>query len=151
MATTNLVQLMDGPTDVVYRYFFKSDGVSGELNNFVLLDPAWLTKGDNTQPYLPPGPYTSGVFNIQCILYNLSNFTMEIGFQSANTQSLIALVPSVDSFLDFRPLSGMPDQTPIGDTPTGRIGCSTNGFSSVGQTGFMMMKVRKVRNSIGLT
>ena len=151
MATTNVVQLMDGPTDVVYRYFFKSDGISGELNNFVLLDPAWLTKGDNTHPYLPPGPYTSGVFSIQMIQYNLSDFTMEIGFQSANSQSIIALVPSVDSWLDFRPLNGMPDLTPYGDSPTGRIICSTNGFASPGQIGFMVMKVRKNRNSAGLT
>jgi hypothetical protein len=140
-----LTQVQDGPSDVVYRYYFESDGVSGELNNFVLIDPANLTTGQNAKPWLPPGPYTSGVLNIQQVWYNLDGFDLVLGFQSANSSYAVALTPSTDSYIDFRPFGGFADITPIGDVPTGRIICKTNGFTTKGCVGFLVMKVRKMR------
>lgn len=144
-----ITQVQDGPSDVIYRYYFESDGVQGELSNFTLIDPAWLTTGQNAKPYLPPGPYTSGILNIQQIWYNLSGFNLILGYGGASPTYAIPLAPDNDSYLDFRPMGGMADLTPASNTPSGKIICKTMGYASNGSTGWMVMKVRKQRNYVG--
>ena len=148
MAVT-ITQTQDGPSDVIYQYYFESDGVGGELNNFVLLDPAWLTTGQSAKPWLPPGPYSSGLFSIQQVIYNFDNFDVILGFGGAPPTYVLPLTPSTDSSFDFRPFGGMVDRAPISNTPTGQIVCKTSGFSSRNLFGFMILKVRKMRNYVG--
>jgi len=84
MANTTLItQVQDGPSDVVYQYFFQSDGASGELSNFTILDPAWLTNGQGG-PFITPGALPSPCFNIQQIWYNFYGFNGVISFGSFN-------------------------------------------------------------------
>lgn len=143
--TVTKVQIQDGPSDVVYRYFLQSDGASGELSNEVLLDPNWLTNGQGTGPFIPPGTTTGRFFNIQQVWYNFSGFDAYIGFQAAVNNNVWLLTPSVDSYFDFRPMGGVYDNTDASLIPTGKIILNTNGFSSTGMTGSIILKVRKMR------
>ena len=143
--TITRVQIQDGPSDVVYRYFFQSDGSSGELTNYTLLNPDDLTNGQSTAPFVPAGPPAGRCFNIQQMWYNFSGFDGVISFRSASGNPVWLLTPSVDSYFDFRPMGGIPDNTPNSDVPEGDIQISTNGFSSVGSVGCLVLKVRKMK------
>lgn len=143
--TLRITQVQDGPSDVVYQYFFASDGASGELTNFPILDPAWLTNGQSNAPFVPAGVPAGKCFNIQQIWYNFSGFNGTLSFDSAVPTSQWLLTPSVDSYFDFRPMGGLADRTPAGDIPEGTLLISTNGFASIGSVGSFVIKVRKMK------
>jgi hypothetical protein len=139
--TVQITQVQDGPSDTVYHVYLESDGASGELTNQVILNPATLISAQtNTVPMLS-GP----AFNIQQVWYNFSGFNGTFSFDSAVPLKVLPLTPSVDSYLDFRPMGGLPDRTPAGSFPTGKLMFSTNGFSSLGSVGFFVIKVRKMK------
>ena len=140
-----LTQIQDGPSDVIYSLYAKSDGASGELTNFALIDPDNLLQGQNRQTYVPLGLPSGRCFNIQQIWYNFIGFDATLSFDSANPLQTWLMAPSTDSYIDFRPMGGLPDRTPDSDIPNGTIFLSTDGFAASGSVGSMIIKVRKLK------
>ena len=140
-----LTQIQDGPSDVIYSLFLKSDGGSGELTNYALITPANLVQGQNRMPYVPAGPPAGRCFNIQQMWYNFQGFDAVLSFASANPLNAWLMAPSTDSAIDFRPMGGIPDRTPDSDVPQGTILLSTDNFAAVGSVGSLIIKVRKLK------
>lgn len=145
--TVNIVKIQDGPSDVVYRAYLESDGASGEIVNQVVINPDDL-KNQRGGPYVPLGPPAGRCFNIQQIWYNLTpGFNIVLSFAGTPNNKVMILAPSTDSYIDLRPASGIPDNTPDSATPDGSLLMTTDGFASSGQYGYFVIKVRKMKPS----
>ena len=139
-----LTQIQDGPSDVVYSLVLKSDGASGELVNYPLIDPDWLVSGQGG-PFVPAGLPSGKCFNIQQIWYNFQGFDATLSFDSISPTPVWLMAPSTDSYIDFRPMGGLADRTPAANIPNGTLFLSTDGFASIGSAGSILIKVRKMK------
>lgn len=161
----NKTILQDGTKTAVIHYTFASDGVEGELNSYVLLDP-----------------YTdlSGIdFKIQLVVtqiwFGFSWFDMNLSFEDGGSNlPFWTLTRDSDKYVDFRYFGGIKDRTNLvqpdtgsqfGErsstsqrhifpdqridlirgqtTPTGRIIADTKGFADAGSTGSLILEVKK--------
>lgn len=136
----DITQIQDGPSDVVYHVYFESDGASGELTNFTIIDPVNIVNPNIGKPPLPPG----NCFNIQQVWFYFTGFDANLQFASANPAKVVVLSTGIDSYADFRVFGGVADRTPASNFPTGAIQINTAGFSSAGCFGMLVIKVRKM-------
>ena len=98
--TISRFKLMDGPSHVTLQVFMRSDGGSGELTNFVLLDP----DGDIS----PPMPNRQA-FTIKQIWYEITGFTITFAFNSLNPYPVWTLTPGASLKHDWRFFGGLRD------------------------------------------
>ncbi len=145
--TVKIVKIQDGPSDVVYRVYLKSDG-SGELVNQILINPDDLKNQTNNPggPYVPLGIPAGRCFNVQQVWYNLSPaLNVILSFAGTPNNEFMVLASSTDSYIDLRPASGIADNTPDSQIPDGSILISTDGFASANQYGWIVIKVKKMK------
>ena len=94
------IKLMDGPSHVTIQVFMQSDGFSGELTNFVLLDP----DGDIS----PPMPNRQA-FTIKQIWYEMVGCSVTLAFNSLNPYPVWNLAPGSSNQHDWRFFGGLRD------------------------------------------
>lgn len=99
----NRVKIMDGQSHVTLHVYFQSDGQSGDLTNYPILDPAT----DLTPLMLPKRQSLI----IKQVWYELSNFTATLLFNSLAPWPAWTFTPGVDSFHDFRFFGGISDNS----------------------------------------
>lgn len=122
--------LSDGPQKAIFSYYLESDGVEGELTNYVLVDP---------QVDFAPGiPYQ---VSIQQIWYSLSWFDTLLTFDDLTPYPSWNLVRDGHNYFDFRYFGGIKDRSGI-DT-TGKVFLTTNGFAPAGSIGTIIIEVKK--------
>jgi len=134
MANTVTSQtLVDGSQRTVLKWYFASDGASGELTNQVIFDASAVS------------PATAN-----CVIERIRGY--QIGFTSlisfdATADVPVMALPTDDSFdYDFRsggvPYNGIPNNGAAGRT--GDILFSTTGFTAAGDIGWIEITVRKI-------
>lgn len=161
MANTVLRRkIMDGPSHVTLHVFLASDGQSGELTNFVILNPAL-----DLNPIMPK----QQDLIIKQVWYELGDFKVTFAFNSLVPYPVWTLTPGVDSMHDWRFFGGLSDYSsmpmfPDADTPAyptsipqagepdpgtgglnsdGKLLISTSGFTDLGRSGQFVLWLEK--------
>ena len=130
----NLVKvkkLVSGSRNVLLSVFLKSDGVTGELNEEVILDPVEDL-----------GLTTKARLTLQRIEYNIAGFDAIIEFDSGSVDDNFKWVMSegANAPVDFRPWSGLVDDS--GMDGNGKLKISTVGFTSSTDMGSILISLR---------
>ena len=133
MAQATTTILINGETSLV-RVDLLSDG-SGELTNFVFLKPTDL---------LPTSTNTKPMFRIMQMWYSMVWFDVTIGGGTLQPGPLWTIARDTTSHIDFRSFGGIVDlqYAPALDD-NGELWMSTNGFTTAGSIGNIILEVRK--------
>ncbi len=111
-----------------------SDGVTGDLVNFTLIDPAF-----DFDPELKAKP----VMTIEEIWYEFAGFTARLQFNYLTKSTPIWTCSSqASSHNNFCGFGGLKDRSNPLDG-NGKLTISTNSFTSIGCQGTIVIKVRK--------
>ena len=123
--------LLDSSKSALLHVYLESDGVEGELSNFVLLDP----KSDFANSPLKVQMAVTQVW------YSFPWFDALLTFDDLVPYPSWQLTRDAIGYHDFRYFGGIQDRSSI-DT-TGKLLLSTNGFTALGNVGTMVVEVRK--------
>ena len=135
MANTVLVtKMLDGERFAVFHVYIESDGATGELDNFVLIDPAAdLTPSTGATPSL----------TIEHLWYDLSDFDARLDFEYLIENTPVWTLSGGNGVhMDFSPFGGLKDRSQSLDG-TGKLLITTSGLLSSGDCGSIVIKVRK--------
>lgn len=128
MANTVEIQtIVDGPKDLIVRIHLDSDGAAGELSAVTVVDASTYT----------PAFTDCSIVRVQS---NLIGFTAELLFD-ATTDKHGWVCPDYEQQQDFSSFGGIPNNAGVGKT--GDINISTNGFTAAGDTGHIILHLRK--------
>ena len=132
--TVAVTKLLEGPRHVVLHVYFKSDGISSDLNKVTLIDPH---SDDLIKPLLK-GP---GLV-VEEIVYDFAGFDASLQFDSGliNDNYIWVLPEGSSERVDFRPFGGFKDRS--GKDGTGKLTITTFGLLSIGDQGSMIVKLR---------
>ena len=124
--------LLNGPTQAIISVYMKSDGVSGDLVNYTLIDPV-ETLGLRVKARL----------SLAYIAYNFAGFDACIEFGSGLVDPTFKWVISEGTNfpIDFEPFGRLHDDSGLDGTCQLQI--TTTGFTSSVDQGSMLIKVRK--------
>jgi hypothetical protein len=131
--------ISDGPSKAILSVYLESDGVDGELTNYVILDPYV-----DLIPLTPPGtPMPPGIYQMTVlqIWYSLSWFDALLTFDDINPFPSWELTRDGSNYADFRYFGGLKDRSGI-DT-TGKLFLTTNGFAPIGSIGTIIIEIKK--------
>lgn len=119
-----------GARNLVFSVFLQSDGVTGELNKYVIMDPVSL------------GLTTKARFSLYQIDYNLAGFDVVVEFDSGSVVPTRKWVLSegANAKVDFTKEGGIRDDSGIDGT--GKLMLNTYGFTSSQDVGSIMFKLR---------
>jgi len=132
--TATVTKLMEGDRNAVFHVFLASDGSSGELEKFVLIDPA-----ADLDPILQVSP----ILTIDKIWYDLIGFNARLDFDYLIEETgILALSGGNANYADFSLFGGLKDRSSSFDG-TGKLLLTTNGLLSEGDCGSIVIKVRK--------
>lgn len=130
MANTVTVRtLIDGRRHTVVHVHMKSDGVSGELDDFIVVDVSTLN----------PVPVN---LTVEEIWYDLVGFDARLDFDSTLSDKVVwKLSSGKENHQDFRSFGGVKDNVASGGT--GDVQMTTDGFTGLSDEGTIIIKVRK--------
>ena len=132
--TVTVTKLNDGERHAVFHVYIASDGASGDLVNEVIIDPAL-----DFDPALSNKP----VMTIESLQYDLSGFnaTIEFDYLLSDTP---AWNMSGGNYSDvcFGKFGGIKDRSGELDG-TGKLQITTNGLTALGDSGTIIIRVRK--------
>lgn len=127
----DVTKLLDGPRHLIYHVYLESDGVSGDLDSYTLIDPATETMGTDKR------------FTIEDVTWGFNGFSANLHFELLVDDTLIwVLPPSTGNYVDFKKYGGLKDRSNPADA-TGKVLISTTGFVDAGDEGSIVIKVRK--------
>lgn len=135
MAQVTTRKVVEGLNNLVLYVFLESDGVSGELDNYVLLAPSDVD---------PPLKNTKPTFRIMRVWYQMVWFDIVLKYGGIAPRPVLALARDADTYADFRSFGGVSDwgTSPPSDQD-GKLLISTNGFSQAGSQGSLILELRK--------
>lgn len=130
MNTVLTTVIEKGERNLILAVYLASDGASGDLNKYVLLDP--MDFGF---------PYTAR-FELRRIDYNFAGFDASIEFDSGLPAPTFKWVLSegANHPVDFMYCGGVRDTS--GQDGTGKLMITTTGFTSAGDIGSILFKLR---------
>ena len=121
--------LSDGPSKSILSVYLQSDGVEGELTNYILLDP----KVDLTP--------TAKQLTVLQIWYSFSWFDALLSFDDVSPYPSWMLTRDTGNYHDFRYFGGLKDRSGIDST--GKLFLTTTGFAPIGSTGTIIIEDKK--------
>ena len=123
-----------GGANFVLHVSLASDGVEGELDNYVLVDPA---------TFIPPLPRQPAL-RIMQIWSSMVWFDIVIKYGGLVPRPAWTLARDTTNYIDFRVFGGISDdgQPPPSDD-NGKVLISTNGFEAAGSQGNLVIAFRK--------
>lgn len=129
---SNIVKrlITDGPKKAMLSVYLQSDGVEGELTNFVILDP----KVDFTQQ-------TINTMSVLQVWYSFSWFDTLLSFDDLVPPSCWLLARDTGNYADFRYFGGLKDQSGIDQS--GKLLITTSGFAPIGSIGTLIIELKK--------
>ena len=129
--TVTITKILPGNHRSQFHVALISDGMSGELTDYVLVDPV-----------VDLGIPASSRPAIEMIAYNFAGFDARIEFDTGlvDDQLIWVLPENGDSPVDFNPWGGLKDQSSLDGT--GKIQLTTNGFGDAGDQGSILLMVR---------
>lgn len=121
--------LSDGTNKSVFSFYLESDGVEGELTNYILIDPVndFLTMPDK--------------LTIRQIWYGFSWFDALLSFDDLVPYPSWELTRDSGGYFDFRYFGGIVDRS--GLDHSGKLFITTNGFAPAGSIGTLIVEVLK--------
>ncbi len=159
---TNRFKIMDGPSHVTLHVYLASDGQSGELKNFCLLDPS-----DDLSPQMP----RQQDLILKQVWYEVNGFNATLMFNSLNPWPAWTLTEGSNVAHDWRFFGGVRDYSSMplfadADTPgqmtqvpqaggpftdpgvgginsDGKLLVSTVGFTDVGDVASIVLWMEK--------
>jgi len=129
MSTIIKTLLADGPSKTILSVYMQSDGVEGELVNYLLIDP-------QTDIAVP-----TKAFTILQVWYSFGWFDGLLTFDDVVPMPAWNLSRDGEGYFDFRYFGGLADRSGIDST--GKIFLTTSGFSIPGSTGTLILELRK--------
>lgn len=131
--TVAITKLLDGPKNAAFHVFIKSDGVSADLTDEIIIDPA-----SSFDPNLSQKPNMT----VTEIYYDLSGFDAYIEFDYLLSDTPL-WVMSGDQYAEaeFDCVGGLKDRSNELDG-TGKLQLTTSGLTG-GKFGTIIIKVRK--------
>lgn len=132
----NVWKIMDGPSHVTLHCWMKGDVADGELTDYVLLDPANL---------VPSMPAQQDLI-LKQIWYELGGFAVTFAFQTqSGSWPFWTLTASASLQHDWRFFGGIRDRSDavMGETSTGVLLMSTQGFLSAANSGGFVLWLEK--------
>ena len=135
MSQVTVKKVVEGSSSVIIRVDFNGDG-SGELVNQIILSPSDL---------VPVRLNNKPAFRIMQVWYGLVLFDLFVGFGGVTPEYVWTFGKDTGTHVDFRSFGGLVDNTtsPPSDT-SGGIVLSTNGFTTTGARGNVVMELKKV-------
>ncbi len=130
--TVQIIKEHDGERHLVLRIYIKSDGISADLNGFVLMDPT-----STPSPTLKAKPFAT----IEEIWSDLDGFTMRLDFDDLVDPPAWTVSPGSGGHVDFQSIGGISDRS--GLDGTGRLLLSTFGLDTAAKQGSIIIKMRK--------
>ena len=123
-------KLLDGPRNLCYHVYLQSDGASGDIDSYAIIDPANETMEGSAK------------FTVDDITYSLNGFAVRIHFEYLIDDTLAWVLTPNNTYVDFKKYGGLADRSDQNDA-TGRILLSTIGLVDLGDEGSLIIKVRK--------
>ena len=134
MAQVTTRKLEEGPRNLVLHVFFESDGVSGELDNHVLLPPKDFSPAQEAKPTL----------RIVQVWYALVWFDVVLKFGGIVPRPALVLARDHGPNQDFCHFGGIADTDTVPPSDNnGSLLVSTNGFAQAGSQGSLILALRK--------
>lgn len=123
----------DSTRGAIFHFYLESDGLSGELTNYTLIDPAAdFAKALSAGQHLTVTQMWSSVAGFDC------TFKYDALEDVAIWVAPRAPAPS---YADFRYFGGLKDRS--GADPTGKLTLTTSGFANTGSVGVLTIEVVK--------
>lgn len=128
--TTRIVK--KGPTNFVLHVFLEQDGVIGELNNHVLVEPAELG--------LPAGPS----LRLVEAWHSFATFDAVLKWGGVTPRPMWVFAKNAGLYVDFSRVGFLVDMgAPAPSDDDGKILLSTKGFVTDGSYGSMVLAFRR--------
>ena len=125
-----VTKLLDGPRNLIYHVYIESDGASGDIDEFVLVDPSNENMGSNTN------------FTIEDITWSFNGFAGKLSFEFLIDHTLMWVMGAEGNYADFKKYGGLKDRGDPADA-TGKILFSTMGLAAEGDEGSFIVNLRK--------
>ena len=122
-------KIVDGPTAAVIHYFVESDGVVGEMERVVIMDP---------QVDFDP---TVEKVSIVKIWSSLAVFDGLLEFNALEPIPVWVMSPEAGPELCFREFGGLKDKSTVASD--GKLMLSTSGFAPAGSKGTFVITYKK--------
>jgi hypothetical protein len=116
--------MMDGPSHITLHCFIKGDGSSGDLNNYILLDPATMVT--------PSMPKRQDLI-VKQVWYEMTGFSLIFSFNATQPWPFWVLTPGASLKHDWRFFGGIRDRSDydnFGIDSDGKLLISTKGLSA---------------------
>ena len=127
-----ITKLMDGPRNAVFHVFIKGDGASGELTDYVLVDPTV-----DFNPALAAKP----IITLMELEYSFVGFDAFLEYEYLATDTpLWVLTRGQENEICFSEVGGLRDRSPVLDG-SGKLKITTVGLSS--GFGSLLIQIRK--------
>ena len=127
-----VTKLVEGAKDVIFSTYLKCDGTSGEISNYVLIDP---------KVSLTPALSAKSRFTITELWYDMTGFILRFAFDDLNKFPVWTPTATGDNHICFDKFGGLKDRS--GLDGTGKVLFTTVGFDSANKEGSFVIKVRK--------
>lgn len=132
--TVEITKILDGPRNVVLHVFIQGDGVSSDLSDEVLVDPA--------QDLIPVGNNIPSL-TIEKLWYDLTGFNGILNFEYLVSNTPVWSMSGEQSVhMDFSHFGGLKDRSNVLDG-SGKLLLSTTGLGSAEDVGTIIIKLRK--------
>ena len=130
-----VTNMIDGPKKALFHVYLESDGVESELSNRVLLD----SKTD----FVNSDESSNNIvrMSILQVWYSFSWFDGLLKFDDIEPYPSWALTRDATGYHDLRYFGGLKDRGTVDGQ--GKLLLSTNGFSTPGSIGTMVIEVKK--------
>lgn len=144
--------IQNGTKNLILHVYLESDGVEGELTNYVLIDPIVdypeISSG-NPNPNYPTYKDIKPI--VSQIWYGFSWFDALLAFDDLTPAPSWNLARDAANYVDFRYFGGISDRiidpaTKASSDRTGKVLITTNGFAPLGSIGTMVIELRKNQN-----
>lgn len=126
-----ITKLLPGNYRSQFHVFFESDGASGELTDYVLVDPV-----------VDLGLKRTDRLSIEKMTFGFTGFDARIEFDTGlvDDKMIWVLPENGDNHVCFDAWGGLKDKS--GLDGTGKIQITTNGFNTAGAQGSLLLMVR---------
>jgi len=136
MSQVTISKIVEGAANLVIRVDLRNEGIPEELTDHVFLSPSdCVPARANDQPN----------FRIMQMWYSLAWFDVVLKFGTLQPEFVWTLARDSGNYIDFRSFGGIVDtrSNPPGDE-NGKLLLSTNGFSTPGAHGSIILALRKL-------
>ena len=127
-----LTKMVEGSRNVIFHVYLESDGIEGELENAILIDP---TKD------LSPEVTDKRQYKITQIWSSLVWFDALLTFDALDKFPSWLIARDSENYIDFRYFGGIKDKSDA--EHSGEIRITTNGFAEKGSRGTMIIELKK--------